>query len=103
MVDVFVAWPMPLIWMMLCALVLGRSTIGRGLLVGCCALLIVSAMPIVAATLAAALLSGTVKNDRQLAAGRAKAVVVPTAGSFRDAMGRWWPEEGSVRALLPGW
>ena len=102
MVDVFVAWPMPLIWLMAIGLCVARSTLGFRLLVGCCALLIVSAMPIVATTLAAPLSWATAGRDDQLAGRAAKAVLVPTAGSFRDASGRWWPEEGSIKRLAAG-
>lgn len=98
----FVAWPMPMIWLMLVGFCLVRSTAGRRLLFGCCALLIGSALPIVAATVAAALSWGAAESDDQLAMKRARAVLVPTAGSFRDASGRWWPEEGSIRRLAAG-
>ena len=31
--------------------------------------------------------------------GALTAVVVPTAGSYRDAAGRWWPDPGSIRRV----
>jgi uncharacterized SAM-binding protein YcdF (DUF218 family) len=102
MVDVIFAWPMPLVWLMLAGLVAARRRIGRRLLGLAAGLLVISAMPIVGRALQAPLASGAVADPDSLQRGKALAVLVPTAGSFRDAAGVWWPEEGSIRRFVAG-
>lgn len=99
MVDMFVDWPMPLVWLMAVGLILSNRKGGRRLVWASALMLVVSAMPIVGQVLGTPLSWGTIKDVNQLGAGSAKAVLVPTAGSFRAASERWWPEEGSIRRL----
>lgn len=93
--DMFIAWPMPLIWLMGIGLVVRWRIRSSTVLAVAAGLLIVSAMPLIGKLLHIPLSSGVVRDVNRLSRTGVTAVFVPTAGSFRDAQGTWWPEEGS--------
>ncbi len=97
MVDIFVAWPMPLIWLMGLGITVWWRNASGTLLAVAAGLLIVSSMPIVGWLLLSPLSYDVTRNVSRLSQVEAVGIFVPTAGSFRDVSGRWWPEEGSFR------
>ena len=97
MFDTFLSWPMPLIWMMGLGIIVWWWCRSGTLLAVAASLLLASSMPLVGKLLHLPLKAGVVQSVEQLSTLKVSAVFVPTAGSFRDALGRWWPEEGSFR------
>lgn len=95
--DLFIDWPMPVVWLMLIGLMSMRLRIGRLFLIVSTVLLIISTLPLVGRALLALLSYGAQTNLADLRSHNATAIFVPTAGSFRDADGKWWPEEASIR------
>lgn len=102
MVDIFFSWPMPLVWAMaLCLPWLGRP-VGRRLIAFCIVLFVVSSLPIVGRMVYAPLSAGAARHADEVTADDAVAVIVPTAGSFVDAEGKWWPQGGTIRRFIAG-
>ena len=99
-VDIFVSWPMPAIWLAAVAVALWRwQRLSRAIGLVAAVLLVLSSLPGTARLLVVPLRSGAVA-PAALAAVDAAAIVVPTAGVFRDPEGKWWPNRGTVRRLV---
>ena len=100
--DILVSWPMPTVWLFVLAGVAWRwrRTCRRLAVLGA-ALLVLSSLPAFGRLLALPLSAGTDRYS-SLADFGADAIVVPTAGAFRDATGVWWPKEGTIRRVIVG-
>ena len=97
MLDIFVTWPMPLIWLMGIGLVLWWRNSSSVVLAVAAGLLILSSVPFVGKLLHVPLSYGAIRDVTRLSNSNVVGVFVPTAGSFRDVLGKWWPEEGSFK------
>lgn len=102
MIDTFVTWPMPLVWLLLASLLLPWRGIGGRLRLAAIVVLIVSSLPLVGRVLLIPFSHDVLADAGELSNRPGVAVVVPTAGTFRDASGRWWPQEGSIRRFAAG-
>lgn len=105
LLDIFVAWPMPALWLALAGavLVFARPRAGRLLVVATALLFALSAMPVVARCLIGGLSGATIGVDGAAAAPPAvAAIVVPTAGSYDDVRGVWRSRDQTVRRVVLG-
>lgn len=101
--DIFMVWPMPLLWLLLPGLVLMRRRFGRGLLIVSGVLLLVGSTPVVGGALLGFLERGApVVEIDGIDVASFDAVVVPLGGAYADPEGRWWPLPGSVDRTVRG-
>lgn len=93
---------MPAVWLFVFSGVAWRwRRTGRRLAVLGAALLVLSSVPAFGRLLSFPL-SAVADQHTSLTGFGADAIVVPTAGAFRDATGRWWPKEGTIRRVVVG-
>ena len=102
LLEIGVIWPMPVVWLLLVAVLLSTRRFARRLFISAAILLTLSAMPFVGDALLGPLSRGAVAAYAVSDAGEAAAVVVPTAGSFRDPDGVWWPAQGTIMRGVAG-
>ncbi len=103
LLDIFVIWPMPSVWLLFAGLLMFRRRLGRALLAAGVVLIVAGSMPVIGQVMLSVLASGAPRYE----AGRTDpatldAVVVPLAGAFPDGAGRWWPLPGSVARTVRG-
>ncbi len=103
LLDIFVIWPMPAVWLLLLGLLLVRLRAGGFVMAVAAVLLLVGAMPVTGQVM----LRGLERGAPQYDAGstdvtRLDAIVVPLAGAFEDAAGNWWPLAGSITRTVRG-
>lgn len=100
--EQFFVAPMPVLWVLLGGLLLWRwQRTSRALFAVGTVLFLLACVPVVGKLLMWGLASGApsldMTDDRRFAA-----IVVPTAGSFVDGAGRWWPGANSIRRVVAG-
>jgi len=103
LLDIFVIWPMPAVWLTFAGLLIFCRRLGRALLALGAVLLVVGSMPVTGQTMLAILASGAPRYE----SGRTDpatldAVVVPLSGAFGDPAERWWPLPGSIVRTVRG-
>jgi uncharacterized SAM-binding protein YcdF (DUF218 family) len=101
-VDIFFSWPMPLVWTMGLSLPFLRRPAGRRVIALCIVLFVVSSLPVIGRIVYAPLSAGAARHAETVTDNGAVAVIVPTAGSFVDAEGEWWPQGGTIRRFVAG-
>ena len=100
-IDSFVFWPMPVVWLLVIALTFGRRWRWSRLMFGLATLLlVVGSLPITARLLTMPLAAVVPPLDPVMAPAGVAAVVVATAGSFRDAAGDWHSETATLRRVV---
>lgn len=103
LLDIFMVWPMPAVWILLPGLFLLRRRLGRFLVLLGGGLLLVGTTPIVGGILLGALERGAAEFDAAADPPEtADAIIVPLAGAYEDPAGRWWPMPGSVDRTVRG-
>ena len=103
LLDIFVIWPMPAVWLTFAGLLIFRRRSGRAIAAAGIVLLVVGSLPVTGQTMLTILASGAPRYE----SGRTDpatldAVVVALAGAFPDSAGRWWPLPGSIVRTVRG-
>ena len=103
LLDIFVIWPMPGVWLAFAGSLICRRRFGRAVLATGIVLLVIGSLPVTGQAMLAVLASGAPRYE----SGRTDpatldAVVVPLAGAFGDSAGRWWPLPRSIVRTVRG-
>ena len=100
--EEFLALPLPILWLLLLALVVWRRRpASRALFAAAALFFALASLPAVGKLLTWGLVS-TAPLFETMEAREYAAVVVPTAGTFDDGTGRWWPGKNSVLRAAAG-
>lgn len=104
LLDIFVAWPMPAIWLLVIGVVFQRCRKGKTLIVLATFMFLLGSLPITGKILLWPLSNGgkAFSPSGINSGGDASAIIVFTAGAFVDDDGQWWPQRGSVQRTVRG-
>ena len=105
LLDIFVIWPMPAVWLLVIGVALLRRLVGRILAVFAALLFLIGGLPATGRLLLVPLENGAplygAARLNQSGQGIA-AIVVFSAGVFVDSASRWWPQKNSILRTVTG-